>query len=542
MRFDDSENVTSRAGALSFARSSRLWRSRGFRHLLPLLAAVIFVSSCIKVGPDYVQPPVPMQSSWLEKNPQLTTKKTEDREWWSVFQDPVLDALIQTAYRQNLTLQGAGLRIFQARAELGIAVGSLYPQSQGASGSYTYTNPSRNALPSGIPISPGVFESWDVGFDSAWELDFWGKFRRGVLSASAGLDAFVANYDDALVTLVSDVAANYVRLRTFQERLRIARDNVKIQERSLRIARVRFENGAVTELDVTQATSLLNNTKATIPSFETGIRQAKNALSILLGRPPQSLDRILGPAKPVPSPPPEVAIGMPAELLRRRPDIRRAERQVAAQSEQIGIAKADLFPAFSIAGTFGFTASDFSAWFNGNSFNGLGGPSFRWSILNYGRLTNNVRAQDAFFQQLVTDYQNTVLFAYQEVEDSIVAYLQEQDRVRFLGESVKASQRSVDLSLAQYREGAADYQRVLDSQTVLVSSQDNLAVSQGDVAFNLISMYKGLGGGWEIRQGQDFLPEEIREQMQQRTNWGDLLETEEVEDPPRWKPDSPTPF
>jgi len=272
------------------------------------------------------------------------------------------------------------------------------------------------------------------------------------------------------------------------------------------------------------------------------VRQAQNALSILLGRPPQDLSKMLEGAKPIPSPPAEVAVGMPAELLRRRPDIRRSERQVAAQSELIGVAKADLFPAFSISGTFGFTASDFNKWFNGNSFNGVGGPSFQWNLFNYGRLTNNVRTQDALFQQLGADYQNTVLRAYQETEDSIVAYLREQDRVTFLAASVKASRRSVDLSLAQYREGAADYQRVLDSQSTLVSAQNSLAQSQGSVALNLISLYKALGGGWQIREGKDFVPAGVKKEMEDRTNWGDLLETEQVEDPPEWVPDAPAPF
>jgi len=509
---------------------------------LLFLGMLFLLSGCIKVGPDYVKPAAPMQADWLETSAQLKPEPTEDRQWWDVFNDPVLDSLIEEAYQQNLTVLSAGLRIFQARAELGISVGSLYPQSQGASGSYLFDNPSRSSLPSGFPLTPRTSESWDVGFDSAWELDFWGKFRRQVSSSTASLEASVADYDDVLVTLVSDVAATYVQLRTFQEQLEIARDNVEIQARSLRIADVRFQNGAVTELDVTQATSLLNDTKSTIPTFEIGVRQAQNALSILLGRPPQDLTKTLDGAKPIPSPPAEVAVGMPAELLRRRPDIRRAERRVAAQSELIGVAKADLFPAFSISGTFGFTANDFNNWFNGNSFNGVGGPSFQWNLFNYGRLTNNVRSQDAFFQQLAVDYQNTVLRAYQEVEDAIVAYLREQERVGLLAESVKASRRSVDLSLAQYREGAADYQRVLDSQSTLVNAQNNFAQSQGDVSLNLISLYKALGGGWQIRDGEDFIPVEVKREMEERTNWGDLLETKQVEDPPEYVPDAPAPF
>lgn len=532
---------STRGGKTSVPSRMRAVGERLARTWLVVIGLAVFLAGCIKVGPDYMQPPPPVQPDWLETSAQLQVAPTQDRAWWKVFKDPILDALVEEAYKQNLTVLSAGLRIFQARAELGISVGSLYPQSQGASGGYTYTRRTQNTanLPAGLPTN---FESWDVGFDSAWELDFWGKFRRQVSSSTAGLEAAVANYDDVLVTLVSDVAATYVQLRTFEEQLKIARDNVEIQARSLRIADVRFKNGAVTELDVTQATSLLNDTKSTIPTFQIGIRQAQNALSILLGQPPQDLTKKLAGLQAIPKPPPEVAIGMPTELLRRRPDIRRAEREVASQSELIGVAKADLFPAFSISGTFGFTASDFANMYNGKSFNGFGGPSFRWNLLNFGRLANNVRVQDALFQQLAVDYQNTVLGAYQEVEDSIVAFLREQDRVQFLAKSVKASRRSVDLSLAQYREGAADYQRVLDSQTTLVSAQNSLAQSQGDVSLNLISTYKALGGGWQIRAGQDFVPQVVKDEMEKRTNWGDLLQAKEVEDPPQWKPDAPPPF
>ncbi len=506
---------------------------------LSLIALTLSVSGCIKVGPDYVKPPAPVQEKWLEsEDPQIKREPGKYRDWWKVFKDPVLDSLVEAAYQQNLTVRTAGIRILQARAELGIAVGSLYPQSQGASGGYGNFKVSKDFTPLGFPPpADRTFEVWSTGLDSAWELDFWGKFQRNIDAARESLGASIAAYDDVLVTLTAQVGSTYVQTRTLEERLKFLRENVEIQEQSLRIADVRFRNGVVTELDVTQATTLLRGTQAVIPTLEASIRQAKNALSTLLGTPPRDLGDVLGPTKPIPAPPAQVAVGMPAELIRQRPDIRRAEHQVAAQSEQIGIAKADLFPAFRIAGTIGWQATDFTNLAQGSSFSGSGGPSFRWDLFNYGRLRNNVRAQDAKFQQLVVDYQSTVLRAYQEVEDATAAYLREQERVKFLEDTVKASKRSVELALIQYRDGVADYTRVLETQRALVNGEDALAASRGNVALNLIALYKALGGGWQIRMGKDFVPEEIKKDMRDRTNWGGLLSPEEVESPPKWKPD-----
>ena len=506
--------------------------------LASLIALTLLVSGCIKVGPDYVQPPAPVQQKWLEsKDPQIKHEPGEHRDWWKMFKDPVLDSLVETAYQQNLTVRTAGIRILQTRAELGIAVGTLYPQTQGAAVGWRQFKLSEEFNPTGVPSTVRSFDGWNLGLDSAWELDFWGKFRRNINSATAGLEASIADYDDILVTLTAQVGSTYVQIRTLEERLRHRRENVVIQERSLRIADVRFRNGAVTELDVTQATSLLRDTQAVIPTLEASIRQAKNALSTLLGTPPRDLGDVLGPAKAIPAPPAQVAVGMPAELIRQRPDIRRAERQVAAQSEQIGIAKAELFPAFRIAGTLGWQASNFTKLAQGSSFGGSGGPSVRWNLFNYGRLRNNVRAQDALFQQQVADYQNTVLRAYQEVEDATAAYLREQERVKFLEDSVTASRRSVDLALIQYRDGVTDYTRVLETQRALVNGQDSLADSQGNISLNLIDLYKALGGGWQIRVGKDFVPDEIKKEMRERTNWGGLLSPKEIESPPKWKPD-----
>jgi NodT family efflux transporter outer membrane factor (OMF) lipoprotein len=449
----------------------------------------------------------------------------------------VLDSLIDTAYRQNLTLQIAGLRIMEARAQLGVAAGFQYPQVQQFAGAATANQISDNA--SNAAIADKFNYNYAFGFDAAWELDFWGRFRRGVESAEANLLSSIAIYDDALVTLTAEVARAYVLIRTLEEQIRITRENVKIQKRSLEIADARFEGGLVTELDKQQARSLLRSTESAIPLFETGLRQAMNGLSILLGLPPGELKNVMVGSGAIPGAPTEVVVGIPAELLRRRPDIRQAELRAAAQSAQIGVAKADLYPQFSLVGSIGLQSSDkggiasnyatFSDLFNSNSLTYFVGPTVQWPILSYGRITNRVRVQDARFQQLIVNYQNTVLEAYREVEDALVGFLKKQEESAFITDSVKALKRSVDLSLLQYREGIADYQRVLDSQRGLVEEQVRLTETNGDIIINLIAMYKALGGGWQIRQGQDFVNEETKEVMEERTNWGKLLSPEELE-------------
>ena len=505
--------------------------------VIGMTGLMVFFTGCAMVGPDYIKPPpAPQQQEWIEqKDPKIKTEPTDLSNWWQVFDDPVLNSLVEEAYQQNLPLRIAGLRILEARAQLGIASGNLYPQTQQGSGGAAYNRISKNRLnlPPGFAdqIDSG-FNTYDLAFDAFWELDFWGKYRRNVESGLASLEAFIANYDDTLVSLTAEVARTYVAIRTLEERLEIARENVSIQERSLKIAEVRFEGGEVSELDVTQARALLRETQALIPRLARDLRQAKNALSILLGKVPSELNEILVGQKRIPAVPAEVAVGVPAELLRRRPDIRLAERQLAAQSPRIGVAKAELYPAFNLLGTIGLSSRNSSNFFDGDSVTGLGGASFTWNILNYGRIKNNVRAQDALFQELAVNYKNTVLRAAQEVEDAMVAFLRTQEEAQFLSSSVEASKRSVDLSLLQYREGLVDYQRVLDTQRVLTRSQEIYTATRGDIVINLVAMYKALGGGWQIREGKDFLPEQLRLEMAQRTDWGKLLSLEEQKPPP----------
>ena len=512
------------------------------------LGILVLVGGCTKVGPDFVKPDAPIAEQWTETGElQLIPTENDHEDWWEAFKDPVLNKLVNEAYNQNLTLQIAGLRIVEARAQLGLAAGSAWPQQQQATLGATYSKPSDNTAGSAF-----LLDTWNynTGLQIGWEVDFWGKFRRGIESADAALLASIADYDTVLVSLTADVANTYVVIRTFQERLAIARENVKIQERSLNIADVRFRNGATTELDVQQAKTLLFNTQASIPALEAGLRQSENALSILLGMPPGKIQQMLGQDGKIPAPPTEVAIGIPADLLRRRPDVRGAELQAAAQSALIGVAKADFYPSVALLGSIGLSATEASnttasgksgigEWFTSNSLTYMGGPSVTWNIFNYGQISNNVRTQDARLQQLLVNYQNVVLQAAQEVEDSTVGFVRTQEQERYLSQSVISALRSVDLAVIQYRDGAVDYTRVLNSQQSLITQQDQATVTRGQIAQNLVGMYRALGGGWQLRAGRDFIPEATKDVMSERTNWGNVLTPEDQETliPPSTTPD-----
>jgi NodT family efflux transporter outer membrane factor (OMF) lipoprotein len=337
---------------------------------------------------------------------------------------------------------------------------------------------------------------------ASWELDFWGRFRRAIEAADAELDASVEDYDDVLVVLLSDVATNYVQYRTFEQRLAYARNNVEIQRKSYGIASDKLEHGATTERDKQQAKQALEETEALIPALEIGKRQAANRLCVLLGMPPTNLDASLGAGSGVPLTPPDVIVGVPADLVRRRPDVRRAERQVAAQSARIGIAASDLYPHVTVLGTIGVEAENFNDLFKtpGSTIGSIS-PGVRWDILNYGRLVNGIRVQDARFQELAYAYQDRVLNAGREVEDAMVAFLRSQEQAQHLAVSVKAAERTVQITEEQYTQGAVDFTAVYLFQITLTEQQDELAVAQGDIALSLIAVYRALGGGWEIRLG-----------------------------------------
>jgi NodT family efflux transporter outer membrane factor (OMF) lipoprotein len=478
-----------------------------------------YVRKGFKVGPEYCKPAAPVADRWIDQYDERVRPELPNyADWWLAFNDPVMSGLISDMYRQNLTLRVAGLRVLEARYLRAIAVGTFFPQVQETFGSFSRNQLSKNTFDQQnlqnildqIPGSPQLprlaFNNWALGMGVVWEVDVWGKFRRGIESADASLDASVEEYDAILVSLLAETATAYVDLRTAQQRLEYARSNVEIQEGSLRIADVRFRNGATTELDVTQARTNLENTSEFIPLLENQVRLANNRLCVLLGIPPRDLTAVLGSGL-IPTAATEVAVGIPANLLRRRPDVRQAEREVAAQSARIGVATADLLPHFSISGVIDWQAEDFSDLLEAKSQGGQILPGFNWDVLNYGRLLNNVRVQDARFQQLAVTYQETVLQAQEEAENAINSFLKDQEALRHVRAAVDAANRSVELAIAQYRDGATDFNRVFNLQTVLVQQQDRLAEVQGLIAADLIAIYKALGGGWEIRYGLASPPE-----------------------------------
>lgn len=478
---------------------------------LPDARPIDWCRNGFKVGPNYRRPRAPVAEDWIEfNNPKLISASSgvDERAWWRELQDPTLDDLVQSSYRQNLSLRAAGMRVLQARYQLGIVESELLPQRQRYTGRYAHVqrstagdltglNELNNRLPIGIQI-PRTFDSWHHGFDLLWEVDVWGKFRRAIEVADASLDESVKNYDEFLVSLIADSATAYVQIREFQERVQLAEQSVKLQRETFEIAKARFDQGAVTELDVDQAEATLAKTRALVPDLEIQLRMANNQLCVLIGVPPTDLAAQLSPA-PIPAPPKEIVIGIPAQLIRRRPDVRAAERRVAKQSAMIGVATADLYPAFNILGTLSWHASDFSKMFTSAANAGTVGPSFSWNILNYGRVANNVKAQDARFRELVLMYQQTVLRASREAEDAIYAFLQSQLIVAELQKSVAALKKSVGVAMVQYRNGAVDYNRLATLQTELVSYQDDLASARSEVVLSLIQVYKALGGGWQIR-------------------------------------------
>jgi NodT family efflux transporter outer membrane factor (OMF) lipoprotein len=449
-----------------------------------------------KVGPEYCPPAAAVSEDWIDSDSaQVIPYPPDCPDWWSVFNDPILNDLVQTAYDQNLSLREAGWRVMQARAQRAIAAGNLLPQTQQGFGQYEHVLNSKN-LAASSPLR--TLDQWSTGATLAWELDVWGRYRRAIDSADANLEASVGDYDAIMIGLVADVATAYADYRTFQQRLEYAGHNADIQEKSLELTQAKADRGATGYIGVHLAKSSLESTRATIPNLEIGLRQASNQLCTLLGLTTHDLSDVLG-TDAIPTAPVEIAVGIPADLLRRRPDIRAAERALAAQSEQIGIAVTNLYPHFTINGQFALESEDFSHLFSSSSSAGSIGPSFHWDLLNYGRIVNNARLQEAGFQELVASYQKSVLTANQEVEDALIAFLRNQERVEFLQATVEETQEALRLLTISYEQGAIDFDSIFILQGALVAAQDQLASTQGDVVTSLISLYKALGGGWEIR-------------------------------------------
>nr|WP_172621204.1 efflux transporter outer membrane subunit [Microbulbifer sp. GL-2] len=473
------------------------------------------------LGPDYQPPPVTVEDSWIYgTDMRLDTLEAINPFWWkSAFADPVLDELVAQAIDNNLELRSAALRALQAQQIVAIAIGNQYPQLQQIEGLVDRSKYVRSGLPGDVQ------SEYYFNFNLTWELDMWGQLRRSVNSAAADFEASLAEYDGLLVSIIAQVAQSYINIRTVKRRLEVARENIRIQREGLRIAEVKFRAGEVSALDAEQAQTLLSNTEATVPGLEIILQQLKNTLAILLGMPPHSLNDLLSVSPTVPYAPAIAVIGMPQDLLRQRPDIRQAERLLAAQGELIGVARAELYPNFSIGGLIG------AINIRGGQLNGSSDAwdmfvEFDWNIFNYGRLRSNIRLQDAIFQQLVSDYQQVVLQAQVDVENAIVSYLKSQEQEAFYRTAARASKEAVDLSLTQYIGGEIEFNTVITTLLSNLNQQDILVVAQGAVATSLVQVYLSLGGGWQIQDGLmplELLPEETIEDLLRRTHYWDKL-------------------
>jgi len=491
---------------------------------LVLAGAILTLSACATLGPDYQEPNVSWLQQWQPSaygatGNQRAQKEVDLRFWWKLFNDPVLNKLIDVAKRENLPLRIAGLRIFESQALLGIAGSSLYPQLQQASGAINYVNTRYHG--GDAPPENQSFGSYQAGFNMAWELDFWGRFRRGIESADAAYLASVANQQDMQVLISAQVADVYYAYRTTQARIAIAKKNAEIQKRSYEITRQLFKNGETSELDLQQAKTQYLATLSTIPQLEITLTQTRNALAALLGRPPGKIPELAASRYKLPA----ISVGairkIPTHLLTRRPDIRAAAWQIAAQSAQIGIAEADYYPAITLLGTLGWSGNSLSG--SPNTGNLVVGPALQWNIFDYGRIKNNVRLQDARLQQLIEQYQESVLQAAREVDDAAISIQKTVEQQALTDAAVDSSERALEIANTRYREGYADFQRVLDAQRALFAQAEGQLLNQGSHIAAVISLYKSLGGGWIAMPAEQLIPQDVRETMQSRSNWGDLL-------------------
>jgi NodT family efflux transporter outer membrane factor (OMF) lipoprotein len=457
-----------------------------------------WIHNGFKVGPNYTTPTAAVADKWIDDD-DIRIHKDEGNlaHWWTVFNDPALNGLIGSAYRQDLALKEAAWRVIELRSHLGYHVGDLFPQTQVADGSFQQTDLSRQIANAQVFPQP-FFPQWNYGFALSWEIDFWGRLRRKIEFEKDQLDATVHAYDDVLVTLLSDVATSYVEMRISQQEIAYLQENIRLQKDTLELAKERVAKGETSAIDVDQAQSTLTSTEAKLPHLQTQVRRANNKLCFLLGMPSENMNEKLG-VGPVPSAQPDVAVGIPCDLLRQRPDVRQAERHAAAQCTQIGIAEADFYPAFFINGTVGYSAQQYSELYTPLAFTGTVGPSFQWNILNYGRILHSVKIEKARFQETILHYQQTVLHANEEVEDGLVGFLNAQKEVRSYAASVEADRSAVARGLDMYKRGQLDFNTLTTLEQNLAQHQDSLARSRGDIALGLIDVYRALGGGWQLK-------------------------------------------
>jgi len=465
--------------------------------ILSLAFILILVTGGCMVGPDYSKVQPETREDWyarMEKGLEKTRPK-RDRlaKWWQVFDDPVLSRLEKKSVKGNLDLKTALSRIRQARLKRGIDRSTLFP-ALNAEGQAQRQQTSESMS----SISGGEVQNYYISqFDSSWELDLFGGIRRSVQAAQAELEASQADMNDVLISLMAEVALNYIEAQTYQHRLEITRSNIKTQKKTYKLNKSRYQAGIIDELAVQQSLRNLERTRSQIPRLKSGLRQAQNRLAVLLGQKPGSVEDDIYSGKPIPEVPAEVAVGIPAEVMRRRPDIRRAERRLAAQTARIGVATAELYPKFHLFGTIGLEALELeNKFFDAQSQFWNIGPGISWKIFQGGALRLNIELQSEKQKQALIHYKSTVLKAQEEVENALTAYAKEQIRHQSLKRSVAAAKRTEFLAKDRYKAGLVDFYNVLDAQRSLLELQDELTQSKGEVVADLVRLYKALGGGW----------------------------------------------
>lgn len=456
------------------------------------------ITGC-KVGPDYQPPMVNAPehfanagSAEFAKTSRAHDASGPEERWWAGLQDEKLNELVDRASKGNLDLKLAQSRIVEAMLERGVIAADALP-SVDVSGTYTRTRRSEEV---NRFAGSQIQNDWRAGFDASWEIDLWGRVARGIEASEAEIDSAVESRRDAMVTLLSEVARNYVELRGFQQRAEIASRNIKLQQETLELTDARFNAGLTSEVDVAQARSLLSTTQSTIPTLDAGVRRAIHRLSVLLGQQPTALAAELETPSRIPVPPESIAVGLPSELLRRRPDVRRAERELAAATARVGVSTADLFPRFSLTGAFGFQSKTVQKIDEPGARFWSFGPAVRWPIFQGGRVRYNIAVQNARVDQALTVFEQACLTSFEDVENALTDYTREQSRMASLSQAVAANRRAFDLATQLYSNGLSDFLRVLDSQRALFASEDALIDSERGVTSNLIALYKALGGGW----------------------------------------------
>lgn len=464
-------------------------------HAPAVVALLLSIAGCT-VGPDYERPEIEVLEQWRGANLERAESPEELARWWRRFRDPILDRLIDRAERDNPGVLTALHRIEETRASYGLTRGERWPDLDGV-GSFRRTRASKNGTNSRVAgFQFKERDLWTVGAEATWELDLWGRVRRAVEAGHAELEASVEDYRDVLVLMQAEIARNYVDLRAMQQRLTIAERNVALQERSLDLAKEKARAGVVGELDVRQAETNVEITRSALPQLRAKIEIQIHRLAVLVGQRPDALTAVLETRGRIPEAPSELLAPMPADLLRQRPDIRRAERRLAAATARIGVRTADLYPRFTLFGSLNWESTKVSKLVDNDSL-GFGlGPSFRWNLFDGGRVDSLIEIEDARTQQALFEYRDTVHRALADVEDALSAHREEKLRRAILERAVVSAKRATELVLTSYEAGVADMTRVLEAQQSLKSAEDMLAQSDATLSASLVALYRAFGGGW----------------------------------------------